>query len=1174
MVRRSVLLVVLALVLVLVAAACGGRGGVSIAVSPSEVTLAPGETQEFTATVQGARDALVEWSATGGDLVASGPTAVFTAPTEVGEYTVTARSARDRGRWASASVTVEASVSSPEEEPVSLDVGPGGGELELDSGVGVVVPGFRGDEAVRFTLSRLSVGDAVGVGLQAGATYSLRAERDVGVESVTVRLPVVGLSRLEVPVVTYFVDGVPERVTPALVDGVWVVEVPVDVGVDALEQPGIASQGAERSSVDWRVVFGFSRVVPVVYVFGDGRQVMGEARTSPCYDSRTMEDLSCFVFFDDDGVFLDTSVVGVPDAILAVERDDGKEQFAVIVDVGKELLSTFLVAYEFAGLEGSAGVALLASISQPIWQLQFAAAAQSAVIRWFGQFNPTLTDYLTYSALHVDFMSAASDWGVELTSSFVLTVPKFNARCPYSFCNILQVRVEDAFDAGSVSYRDVWFWLHESTSDELFVLKAPDQSLGELVGEIVGAEANFCRARGGGIETHVCSNFELRLVAVGLIDRGWWGLGSDRIVRMLVNSDAFALGDVSPRRAPEIELLGPEEPETSFAWTVSADYPIDSVEFRFNDEAWEATSPADSVTRSLSSGGHTFELMAVDAAGLRTTEAREFTVGADALPGVSIEPSSVTLDVSGTQSFTATVTGVSDTSVTWDASCGSIGETGNPVTYTAPATAGECEVTATSVADSTKSATTSVTVTGGGADFEPAPSYISISNVSLGAASGGTRPVSFDISWDESWRGPDRPTWVEAPDNWDAAWVFVKYRVSGGPWQHATLAGSGHLVPSGAVVEVPSDRVGAFVYRSSSGYGTFTANGVGLQWDYVADGVSAGASVEVRPFGIEMVYVPQGAFSVGSGGENTGEFRAGGTANMPFVVSSQASIALGDGSGQLMWTATTSSGSPSGTTSASFPTGYGAFYVMKYQITQKQYVDFLNTLTQAQADARKYTGSDFRFAITGDSVGSYATSLPFVALNYASWWDGVAFADWAGLRPMTELEFEKVARGPLGPVANEYAWGSTSITQATGLANAGTITETPTPTGANANYWSDGNPISGPVRVGSFAAPGRSRQDAGAGYYGALELSGNLWERPVTVGSVDGREFAGTHGDGVLDAGGNANVSSWPGNTGHGLRGGRWSVSESSLRVSNRHGAAGMGASGFSLGWRGARSAP
>jgi len=167
-----------------------------------------------------------------------------------------------------------------------------------------------------------------------------------------------------------------------------------------------------------------------------------------------------------------------------------------------------------------------------------------------------------------------------------------------------------------------------------------------------------------------------------------------------------------------------------------------------------------------------------------------------------------------------------------------------------------------------------------------------------------------------------------------------------------------------------------------------------------------------------------------------------------------------------------------------------------------------------------------------------------------------------------------VARGPLSPVASEFAWGSTSITQATGLVNEGTITETPTPASANANYASG---ISGPVRVGAFAAPGRSRRDAGAGFYGALELSGSLWERPVTVGNAEGRAFAGTHGDGSLDSGGNANVSSWPGSNavGAGFRGGSWNNTDVGLRVSDRYGAAHTYADrDLGSGWRGARSAP
>lgn len=138
---------------------------------------------------------------------------------------------------------------------------------------------------------------------------------------------------------------------------------------------------------------------------------------------------------------------------------------------------------------------------------------------------------------------------------------------------------------------------------------------------------------------------------------------------------------------------------------------------------------------------------------------------------VRIAPMTAALVVNEALPFTAAVTGALDRSVTWDASCGSISGSGNTITYAAPATEGPCALTATSNADPSKSATASVSVTVG-SDFEQAPSYITIADVSLAVASGGSRRVSFDISWDESWRDPHRPTWLAASDTWDAAWVF------------------------------------------------------------------------------------------------------------------------------------------------------------------------------------------------------------------------------------------------------------------------------------------------------------------------------------------------------------------------------------------------------------------
>lgn len=42
--------------------------------------------------------------------------------------------------------------------------------------------------------------------------------------------------------------------------------------------------------------------------------------------------------------------------------------------------------------------------------------------------------------------------------------------------------------------------------------------------------------------------------------------------------------------------------------------------------------------------------------------------------------------------------------------------------------------------------------------------------------------IDFDISWENSW-------YINGgPNNWDAAWVFVKYRLkTENTWHHATL---------------------------------------------------------------------------------------------------------------------------------------------------------------------------------------------------------------------------------------------------------------------------------------------------------------------------------------------------------------------------------------------------
>ncbi len=433
-----------------------------------------------------------------------------------------------------------------------------------------------------------------------------------------------------------------------------------------------------------------------------------------------------------------------------------------------------------------------------------------------------------------------------------------------------------------------------------------------------------------------------------------------------------------------------------------------------------------------------------------------------------------------------------------------------------------------------------------------AANNISISNIRLAGHDSAIHFsfVQFDVSWENSWRTSS------APYNSDAAWVFAKYRVNSGAWRSATLHYTGHIAPRGSTITPATDGTGAFIYRDADGTGTFSATGVQLRWDYGADGVADDAAVDIKVFALEMVYVPAGAFVAGSGGAESGAFYNYPTTTNPYPVSSEAAIAVGTDSGNLFYPHTsTYSGDQAGPIPGEFPKGYNAFYCMKYEISQQGYVDFLNTLTQTQAICRKYTmtGTDYRYAITGSVVGSYATADPYVACNYVSWEDVAAYLDWSGLRPMTELEFEKACRGTLPPIPNEYAWGTTSLTKTTVIANPGFANETSANSG-NATCDNQGS-VQGPVRVGANATPSSTRETSGSSYYGIMEMSGNLYERVVTVGSSSGRLFNGTHGNGALDAStGNADVSTWPGPdaVGASLRGGDWRDVAADLNISAR----------------------
>jgi hypothetical protein len=465
---------------------------------------------------------------------------------------------------------------------------------------------------------------------------------------------------------------------------------------------------------------------------------------------------------------------------------------------------------------------------------------------------------------------------------------------------------------------------------------------------------------------------------------------------------------------------------------------------------------------------------------------------------------------------------------------------------------------------------------------------IRIANIKVAAGSSGQAVVSFDLAWDHSWRAAwDEPEQAHGGsgtlklESWDAAWVFAKFRKAGSKaWSPATLSAKAadHLAPPAAALDVGltddgTKAAGVFAFRAAAGSGPNDWKGVALRWLNEADGVSDPAAAEVKVFAIQMVYVPECAYWLGDGSTAlvAAQFSAGDTA-AAIRIESEAAITLGgesprnigsrDGIGAEYRADDFTSGVEH-MLPARFPKGFAAFYCMRNELTEGAFVDYLNHLPAGDELPEKFShtgqpGWPLPFQTSGDRFNGitvvtpatpeahavYMTATPHSPCPGLVRYEHTRYAAWAGLRPMTELEYEKSARGPLRPMADEFVWGTSAIAGSNGggkpatrpdgyvVTNAGKTDESISWQGADGPDASRGNAVWGGAvrrdgkgsvladalrlipnpRAGAFATPDSDRVASGASYWGIMDLSGNLAERVVTVGNVAGRRFAGAHG--------------------------------------------------------------
>lgn len=453
--------------------------------------------------------------------------------------------------------------------------------------------------------------------------------------------------------------------------------------------------------------------------------------------------------------------------------------------------------------------------------------------------------------------------------------------------------------------------------------------------------------------------------------------------------------------------------------------------------------------------------------------------------------------------------------------------------------------------------------------------------------------IDFNVRWNNSWRDNENfdCAWLFVKyydvDNcrWKHAWLSTTDN------DHTITDAGGGTNPAYIQVEMSNvsgaigdKAMGAIVYRQKEGSGNNNWN-VRLRWEYGTEAthfVKLSDVKTVKVFGFEMVYIPTDAFYLGDLNTKTdlgyshhfqhyySPWPVKVISNRPIYCGYKSStsskfhwnnnatpvfdtILMGK---RYWWTwadgyedigfcyGEQNSPNNSYAFPVNYPKGYNAIYCMKTEVTQNLYCEFLNTLYNLAPDHKRYPNKygSYRFNIrwsgekficdaSGRGTGTEVDDGGWVALNWVSYNDMLMFLDWCALRPMTEMEYEKICRGPMIPTPREYAWGNNQITPPSGIKNKNTAQE----------YYGTGNcmygfnsPVEatdGPTRPGSFAKTANStRQASGATYYGVFDMSGNVWE--LVVSANDCRDETKNysqyvHGIGDLDDNDSTTIETW-----------------------------------------------